>query len=120
MMRWSKDRACLECHKNIGHHVGPEMKPAALFEGQRCATCHREHKGTKATHRDDDRLCVSCHQDLKAHASAASALKVADFARDHPAFRVTIEGDDGRRADGSECRGERRGEAAAMNVGGAG
>jgi predicted CXXCH cytochrome family protein len=92
-----KDRACLECHKNIGHHVGPEMKPAALFEGQRCATCHREHKGTKATHRDDDRPCVSCHQDLKAHASAASALKVADFARDHPAFRVTIEGDDGRR-----------------------
>ena len=25
-----KDRACLECHASIGHHVGPEMKPAAL------------------------------------------------------------------------------------------
>ena len=92
-----KDRACLECHKNIGHHVGPEMKPAAMFEGARCATCHREHKGVKATHRDDDRFCVSCHQDLKSHAKDATAAKVSDFAREHPAFRVNIPGDGGLR-----------------------
>jgi len=92
-----KDRACLECHKNIGQHVGPEMKPAALFEGARCATCHREHKGVKATHRDDDRFCVACHQDLKSHAANATASKVSDFARDHPPFRLTLAEDGGLR-----------------------
>lgn len=92
-----KDRACLECHKNIGHHVGPELRPAVLFEGARCATCHREHKGVKATHRDDDRLCVSCHQDLSAHTKGTTAAKVSDFVRDHPAFRVTLAGDSGDR-----------------------
>jgi predicted CXXCH cytochrome family protein len=90
-----KDRACLECHKNIGHHVGPEMKPAALFEGARCATCHREHKGIKTTHRDDDRFCVSCHRDLSAHAKETTDAKVSDFARDHPAFRLTLGDDSG-------------------------
>src|SRR3954464_7585591 len=90
-----KDRACLECHKNIGHHVGPEMKPAALFEGARCATCHREHKGAKTTHRDDDRFCVSCHRDLSAHAKGTTDAKVSDFARDHPAFRLTLGDDSG-------------------------
>ena len=92
-----KDRACLECHKNIGQHVGPGMNPAALFEGARCATCHREHKGVKATFRDDDRFCVSCHRDLESHASAATSVNVSDFARDHPPFRLTLDGDGGRR-----------------------
>ncbi|HUP96330.1 MAG TPA: cytochrome c3 family protein [Usitatibacter sp.] len=85
-----KDRACLECHATVGHHVGAEMNPAALFHGARCSTCHRDHKGIKSTHRDDDTMCVDCHRDLKAHAASATAAKVGDFARDHPAFRLSI------------------------------
>lgn len=85
-----KDRACLECHSSIGHHVGPEMKPAALFEGARCASCHRDHKGVKPTHRDDDHFCVACHRDIRAKANGALAVNVSDFARDHPPFRLTL------------------------------
>jgi predicted CXXCH cytochrome family protein len=85
-----KDGACLECHQRIGHHVGPEHKPVALFTGSRCTTCHREHKGVKTTHRDDDRFCVDCHADLKSRVPAAESAKVADFARDHPDFRVAL------------------------------
>ena len=90
-----KDRACLQCHANIGHHVGPALQPAALFEGARCTSCHKDHKGTKTTHRDDDRFCVDCHKDIGARARGASSLNVSDFATAHPAFRLSIPADDG-------------------------
>ena len=92
-----KDRACLECHSSIGHHVTPELKPAVLFEGARCTTCHRDHKGVKSTHRDDDTLCVNCHRDLQAKSPGATAAKVGDFARDHPAFRLSLPDEGGVR-----------------------
>jgi len=85
-----KDGACLECHKAIGHHVAAEMKPASLFEGARCTSCHREHKGTKTTHRDDDAFCVACHRDIRARFQPAASMNVSDFAKDHPAFRLTL------------------------------
>jgi len=100
-----RDGACLECHKAIGHHVGPELKPAALFEGARCTTCHREHKGVKTTHRDDDALCVSCHRDIRQKAAESRSANVSDFARDHPAFRLSVAAEGG-------ARRVRQGEAA--------
>ena len=92
-----QDRACLECHHSIRQHVGPEMRPASLFEGQRCSTCHRDHKGAKATHRDDDGLCVSCHRDIRKKSRVADAANASDFAQDHPAFQLTIAGEGGVR-----------------------
>ena len=92
-----KDRACLECHKAIGHHVAPEMKPAALFEGARCTTCHREHKGVKTTHRDDDAFCVACHREIRSRMASAASANVSDFAKDHPAFRLTLPDESGVR-----------------------
>lgn len=83
-----RDVACLECHANVGHHVAADLKPAALFEGARCATCHREHKGVKSTHRDDDALCVSCHRDLRAKVRDTKVKDATDFAHDHPAFQA--------------------------------
>lgn len=88
--RHVQDRACLECHSKVGHHVGPEFTPAALFAGARCATCHRDHKGVKTTHRDDDRFCVQCHRDIRAHANSTAAMNVSDFAKSHPAFRIAL------------------------------
>jgi predicted CXXCH cytochrome family protein len=88
--RHVRDGACLECHRTMGHHVGPALKPAALFEGARCTSCHREHKGTKPTHRDDDSACVECHRDLRARSPGATAGKASDFARDHPDFRLSM------------------------------
>ncbi|QJR10918.1 hypothetical protein DSM104443_01988 [Usitatibacter rugosus] len=90
-----KDRACLECHRNIGHHVSQEMlKPAGgapgMFEGQRCTSCHVDHKGTKTTHRDNDRMCVDCHKDVRGKSNLATSLNVTDFAANHPPFRLTL------------------------------
>ncbi|HUL96976.1 MAG TPA: cytochrome c3 family protein [Usitatibacter sp.] len=85
-----KDRACLECHAKVGHHVAQAMQPAALFAGERCASCHKEHKGPKALHRDDDGFCVACHRDLGARAPRAQVLPVSDFAKAHPAFQLSI------------------------------
>jgi predicted CXXCH cytochrome family protein len=91
--------ACLECHAKVPGHVAPDMKPAALFAGMRCASCHTEHKGVKTTHRDDDRFCVDCHRDIRGKAPEAGSMNVADFALSHPAFRLTIaEGEATRRA----------------------
>lgn len=92
-----RDSACLECHRAIGHHVGPELKPAALFEEARCTTCHRDHKGIKTTHRDDDASCVACHREIKARAPSARAANVVDFTADHPPFRVTLPAENGVR-----------------------
>ena len=92
-----KDGACLECHKSIGHHVGPELMPASLFAGARCSACHRDHKGVKTTHRDDDRFCVDCHVDIGARTKSAKSSNVSDFAKNHPAFRVTLPTPDGMR-----------------------
>ncbi len=92
-----KDRACLECHRKIGHHVPQSMlrtvaQPAGkgLFEGSRCTTCHLDHKGTKTTHRDNDRMCVDCHRDVRSTTNQAMAQNVTDFAKEHPAFRLTM------------------------------
>jgi len=92
-----KDRTCLECHARIGKHLAPHAQPAGLFEGARCASCHREHKGVKATHRDDDGFCVACHRDLRSRSAGAAALDASDFARDHPAFRLSLPGEAGVR-----------------------
>jgi predicted CXXCH cytochrome family protein len=89
------DSSCLECHQKIGHHVGQDLKPAVLFQGTRCAECHRDHKGVKTTHRDDDRFCVECHKDVRGRANGAQSQNVTDFEKDHPAFRLSIPVDKG-------------------------
>jgi len=83
-----KDRACLECHGKIGHHVGASM--VGLFDGARCASCHTEHKGAKTTHRDDDTFCVACHRDIRARVQGTHVMDVADFATAHAPFRLSI------------------------------
>jgi predicted CXXCH cytochrome family protein len=94
--RHVRDAACLECHAKVGHHVAPRER--ALFEGARCTSCHTEHKGTKTTHRDDDRFCVDCHRDIRAKVQGTTALNVSDFAAGHPAFRLSLpEGSAARR-----------------------
>ena len=83
-----KDGACLECHGKVGHHV--PAAAAGLFEGSRCTSCHTEHKGTKTTHRDDDRFCVVCHRDIRGKSQGTSVMNVSDFATGHPALRLSI------------------------------
>jgi len=84
------DRACLACHTATGHHVSVAMRAGTLFDGVRCASCHREHKGVKPVQRDDDRFCVDCHRDIHAHAPDAHVKNASDFANAHPAFVLSV------------------------------
>ncbi len=98
-----KDAACLECHAKVGHHVGAALQ-RALFDGVRCASCHTEHKGTRTTHRDDDRFCIDCHRDIHAKAQGTAVMNVSDFETDHPAVPAHGDGRSGRaRAPGSRA-----------------
>jgi hypothetical protein len=93
-----RDAACLECHGKTARHDGDvAAQHVALFAGSRCGSCHVEHQGAKATFRDDDSFCVACHRDIHGKAPEARSLDVSDFARDHPAFRVTLRDGDGMR-----------------------
>ena len=83
-----KDGACLECHGKIGHHVARPL--VAMFDGARCTGCHTEHKGTKTTHRDDDRFCVACHRDIRAKVQGTRVMGVSDFGTAHPPFRLSV------------------------------
>ena len=88
--RHVRDTACLECHSRIGQHTRPELHAAGLFADERCTSCHRDHKGVKPTHRDDDRFCVDCHRDVRRQAPGADLANASDFARDHPPFKLAI------------------------------
>jgi len=92
-----KDRACLECHPKTGQHVGPELKPATLFEGVRCASCHKDHKGARPMYRDSDAFCVDCHRDIHSRSAQAKVENVSDFTAGHPPFALTM-------ADGTTVR----------------
>jgi hypothetical protein len=87
-----KDSSCLECHSKIGKHVGPALQPAALFEGLRCASCHKEHKGARPMHKDSDAFCIDCHRDIHSRSPDAKVKDVSDFAKSHPAFPVPASG----------------------------
>lgn len=90
-----RDGACIECHRDIGDHVPAGAATVALFDGKRCAGCHLEHKGSRATMRDDDGDCVVCHASLHSRVPGTATREVSDFANAHPPFRLSIP--DGKR-----------------------
>lgn len=118
---WRKvtDGACLAsgCHANVGAHVVPnalvadaqtnEMpgvmawKAVSALSESRCQHCHLEHQGNDALLQRGDRLCLTCHADMKAKlgSSLADAQftgdgrsdgRVSSFVAGHPQFRPSI------------------------------
>lgn len=97
-----RDGACLACHKELLEHTprtGRIGLNAENFAGLRCAQCHRDHKGHDAVVRVQD-MCAGCHRDIgrfsagsgpaSAGSTNAGSKNVADFARDHPPFRLAL------------------------------
>lgn len=90
-----KNNACEDCHQRIGWHF-PLDEPAAravherVFPGARCAACHRDHKGENGLVRTDSSLCTDCHRDLTQRHPQSASPNISDFARDHPAFKLSI------------------------------
>ncbi len=87
-----RDASCLECHAATLHrHVPLQHVMLPRLASTRCAQCHTEHDDPSTLQSTDERLCVACHRDPgTVSALASDAVRVTDFGRDHPEFRVTL------------------------------
>jgi len=88
------NEACLECHAStIGHdtdkwivlHEASPARPGAVASQPACASCHREHEGSKALTAVANAVCVECHSDLNARFAMKPGLDptITAFHADH-------------------------------------
>ncbi|MFO1193518.1 MAG: cytochrome c3 family protein [Rhodoferax sp.] len=84
------DTACASCHKTTGTHVADRRLDQAAFQGQRCASCHKEHQGAAGMRTVDAVGCAQCHGNLRAYAPQSTLPDVSDFGRQHPPFRLSV------------------------------
>ncbi|MDQ8036914.1 MAG: hypothetical protein REI12_05795 [Pedobacter sp.] len=89
-----QDKDCLACHQSMGDHVPKQMAKTAGLADVRCASCHRDHKGSQGLKQQITHYfmgeCSACHQDIKQHWPETQTKDVSDFARGHPDFRVSF------------------------------
>jgi hypothetical protein len=82
--------ACLDCHRDIGQHADPVRAPSVDLNGQRCETCHREHKGLVLATKQDQQDCAACHDHIHGTAPASKLRPATDFGRLHPDFAPAL------------------------------
>ncbi len=88
-----RDNACTSCHVKTKAHADPATFNIPELGDARCATCHKDHNGTRGMVSTDQRLCADCHADLKTRTRGASAVvDIADFGNAHPEFHVNLPG----------------------------
>lgn len=80
------DETCEACH------AGPAHNPNEITEDvQRCAECHREHRGSNELATVANAACIRCHSDLKtkdgSHQFEQSIIAFAN----HPEFKIIKE-----------------------------
>lgn len=85
-----RDQECATCHADVQHHVYARSGDTSLFTGQRCASCHREHKQPATLVQSDPRLCTDCHASLEHLKPKPGAGDVTDFVSGHPEFRLSV------------------------------
>ena len=85
-----RDEACAACHKNVSGHAREADVQHMLFGGERCASCHADHKGPMALAQPSSGDCVQCHSNVKRRGTGTWEENVADFARAHPEFKLTL------------------------------
>jgi predicted CXXCH cytochrome family protein len=101
----TQDEQCVACHTSMTHHVDASVHDIPELEGQRCASCHKEHNEPTVLSRSDQGLCSDCHADLQSSTSAPVELAdVSDFGDDHPEFKLSM------------LRGEGLGEAMSWEI----
>lgn len=85
-----RDASCASCHQDTGEHIRDVTIAQHTFQGQRCATCHKEHQGTAGMRSADTVGCVQCHGNVRRYSALTTLDNVSDFAKDHPPFRLSI------------------------------
>jgi len=85
---------CEKCHSDVQHHVDVRTADIALFDQERCETCHLEHKEPASLIPRDERLCTDCHARLDKLKRGAEVQNAADFGSNHPEFRLAVLSED--------------------------
>lgn len=93
-----QDQSCMDCHGGMGLHVSEDAVAETNFTEDRCASCHRDHKGLESLATQNKHYvgsdCAACHQNIKASAPKTETLNVSRFdGDDHPQFRITLRSD---------------------------
>ena len=89
-----RNTECVKCHADVQHHVDVRTADVALFDTERCAECHFEHKQPATLILRDQRLCTDCHARLDRLKSDAQVENASDFGSDHPEFRLAVLSED--------------------------
>ena len=85
-----RNSECETCHADVQHHVDVRSADVSLFETERCAECHFEHKQPATLVLRDQRLCNDCHARLDRLKSNVQVQNASDFGADHPEFRLAV------------------------------
>ncbi|HWM68504.1 MAG TPA: cytochrome c3 family protein [Steroidobacteraceae bacterium] len=85
-----RNSECEKCHAEVQHHVDVRTADLALFDNERCAECHFEHKEPATLILRDPRLCTDCHARLDRLKSDVQVENAADFGSDHPELRLAV------------------------------
>jgi len=85
-----ENKQCIECHRDVQHHVDIASHDVEHFHENRCADCHREHNEPSVLVQPDQRFCVDCHQNLEKLKNDTELADVSDFDSDHPEFSLTL------------------------------
>jgi hypothetical protein len=85
---------CAKCHADVQHHVDVRSTDVALFDRERCAGCHLEHKEPATLIPRDQRLCTDCHARMDQLKRNALVQNASSFGSDHPEFRLAVLAED--------------------------
>ena len=89
-----RNSECEKCHAEVQHHVDVRSADMKLFDRERCAQCHFEHKEPATLVLRDPRLCTDCHSRLDELKSNALVRDSSDFGSNHPEFRIAVLSED--------------------------
>lgn len=88
-----RDKACTSCHVKTKAHADPALFNIPALGDARCGSCHQDHNGKNGMVSTDQRLCASCHANLKERSKGASELvDISDFGTAHPELHVSLPG----------------------------
>jgi predicted CXXCH cytochrome family protein len=82
-------KKCATCHVDTPNHV-PTVELTDELASQACRSCHIEHRGQNMLLAVTDAVCLSCHQDIEAHAHNPPFGDITAFETEHPEFRLFL------------------------------
>jgi len=89
-----RNSECETCHAEVQHHVDVRSADMTLFDTERCAQCHFEHKEPPTLVLRDPRLCTDCHARMNELETNALVENSSDFGSNHPEFRIAVLAED--------------------------